>query len=500
MLTRRRWPLLALLLLAFLASPAAPPARAQQAPPFEPVACWFALPRDLRIDCGYLLVPENRARPEGRTLRLAVAVVRARSAEPAADPLLYLSGGPGSAAVAGTVGLARSAWATLATRDLVVIDQRGTGFSEPSLACPEVAAADGRVLTEPHTRAEKVAWELAALLECGARLRAEGIDLNHYNSAAGAADLEDLRRALGYGAWNLFGLSYGTRLALTALRDHPGGLRSLTLDSVYPPQVHLYADMPANMDRVFKKLFAGCAADASCHAAVPDLEATFYALVVRLDAEPLTITAVAPDGRTLDVWVDGSELIALTYRMLYSSAAIPLLPEMILTITQGNYRLLAEMEGRRLARGGAGFSHGTYFAVQCREETPFADAETMRRAVGGFPQLARFFAGIIENTPAIEELCQSWGIRPAGAEESRAVWGELPVLILAGEYDPITPPAWAALAAESLPASQVVGFPATGHAAITRGACALGIVAGFVAQPDVPVDAGCAAAIGAPDF
>jgi pimeloyl-ACP methyl ester carboxylesterase len=502
-MTRNRRRLLALagLLLLGLSLGLAPPEARAQNERFAPSACWFQVPRDLWIECGYLTVPENRARPAGRQVRLAIAVVHAQAAKPEPDPVVFLAGGPGSSAVAGTVGLARSAASVLAHRDLIVLDQRGTGFSEPRLACPEVAAADMRVLTEPHSRAEKVAWELEALLACGERLRAEGIELGQYHSAASAADLEELRQALGYGPWNLFGLSYGTRLALTSLREQPGSLRSLTLDSVYPPSVHLYAEMPANMDRVLQKMFAGCAADASCSREVPDLEATFYELVARLDREPVWVAAQTPDGRSVEVWVDGSELIALTYRMFYNSAVIPRLPEMILQASRGDYSQLAALEGRRLRRGGTGsFSHGTYFAVQCREEIPFADEPTMQRAVAGYPRLARFFAGIIENTTMINTLCQSWNIDAANELENAPVAGGVPALLLAGEYDPITPPAWAEQAATTLPGAQLVRFPGTGHATITRGGCTFGLIASFLAQPGAPLDTSCAAALGEPDF
>ena len=188
------------------------------------------------LECGTLTVRERRGLRGGRTLRLAVAVLRSTGADPAPDPLVFLSGGPGGRSVEGTPGRTRSAfWSRLRERrDLIFFDQRGTGLSEPRF-CPEldtaVAVAPYRNLTASELEAE---W-VATARTCRAEMEAAGVDLTAYTSAASARDLDDLRRALGYASWNLLGVSYGTRLALEALREAPAGIRAVILDSVLPP-------------------------------------------------------------------------------------------------------------------------------------------------------------------------------------------------------------------------------------------------------------------------
>ena len=232
-------------------------ARAHAAPPFEPGACAFPLPPSrtaASVRCGALVVPENRDEPTGRTLRLAVAVFKNPSATTASDPIVYLSGGPGGSALEYLRYTFDPLFAGLSPsgRDVVVFDQRGVGVSQPALDC----ALETGTLDD---------W-----LSCGERLRATA-DLGQYHTAWNAADVNDLRIALGYDRINLWGASYGTRLALDVMRDYPQAVRSVVLDSVYPPDVDLQVDAPANAQRAFDHLFASCAAEASCAAAFPDL-------------------------------------------------------------------------------------------------------------------------------------------------------------------------------------------------------------------------------------
>jgi pimeloyl-ACP methyl ester carboxylesterase len=168
-----------------------------------------------------------------------------------------------------------------------------------------------------------------ALLECRERLASEGVNLAAYNSAENAADLNDLRRALGLAAWNLYGISYGTRLALTAIRDFPQGLRSVVIDSVYPPQVSLFADIPANGARAFGVLFDECAADAICAAAYPNLGSVFFDLVDRFNTDPVTFKVKLHSGETYDVLLNGDGLMGLTFQSLYATSLLPYLPRLI---------------------------------------------------------------------------------------------------------------------------------------------------------------------------
>ncbi|MCA9906963.1 MAG: alpha/beta fold hydrolase, partial [Anaerolineae bacterium] len=197
----------------------------------------------------------------------------------------------------------------LANHELVIFDQRGTGYSEPSLACPESEELMLSTLDEDLDSEQSKGLLLQMVTACHDRLRGEGIDLAAYNSRENAADVDDLRRALGYDQWDLYGISYGTRLAQTVMRDFPDGVRSVVLDSTYPLSADLTVDTIANMDRAFDTFFAGCAANAACSEAYPDLENRFFALADTLNATPILVPVLHVfTGQQLEALVDGDTM------------------------------------------------------------------------------------------------------------------------------------------------------------------------------------------------
>ena len=237
------------------------------------------------VQCGYLTVLENRAKPDGRRIRIFVTRAPAVSATPKPDPIVYLSGGPGGA---GSFEVAFMVEHGLnAEREVIFVDQRGTHHADPLPRMPGVGAVhlrrgqpslrggiDHRRRTPRRSR--RAATSLAAT----------GVDLAAYNSTENAADIAELRVALGIDSWNVYGVSYGSKLALIVLRNHPQGIRSVVLDSVSPPNnniVETWWSAPASS---FKAIFAACAAQPACAAAYPNLEADFTATVNRLDATP----------------------------------------------------------------------------------------------------------------------------------------------------------------------------------------------------------------------
>ncbi|MET0863421.1 MAG: alpha/beta hydrolase [Nakamurella sp.] len=254
------------------------------------------------VTCGYLTVPENRAKPDGRQIRVFVARAPAVSATPK-EPLVWLAGGPGGA---GSFNIASMvAKGVNADRDVYFVDQRGTHHADPLLSCPEVDQFENDTIDLPLAAESTTTLDTAAYQACRDRLVASGVDLASYNSTENAADLADLRVALGISNWSVYGVSYGTRLALTLLRDHPEGIKSLVLDSVSPP-VNNIADTwwsaPASS---FKAIFAACAAQPTCAAAYPNLAADFTDTVNRLDATPLVVQTQDSSGAPITVNIDG---------------------------------------------------------------------------------------------------------------------------------------------------------------------------------------------------
>src|SRR6476619_5989785 len=272
-----------LLLALLLASPVV--TRAAQAaegratvPRFEPAPCPKLQGAETLADasCGYLVVHEDRSRPDGRTIRLMVAKFPARSPEKRADPVVYLAGGPGDIAPLEVNGLIAADF--IRERDILAVSQRGTMFSEPALTCAPVDHFARELLgLRFYSEATKRA-HLAATEACHRELAATGADLSAYNSTENAADIADLRRALGLTTWNVYGTSYGSYLAQTLMRDHPEGIRSVILDSVLPTTYTI----PGNWQSAragFDNLFQACAAETACSAAHARLEKTFTELV-----------------------------------------------------------------------------------------------------------------------------------------------------------------------------------------------------------------------------
>ncbi|MBN1661159.1 MAG: alpha/beta fold hydrolase [Anaerolineae bacterium] len=481
---------LALLVLALAGSVQVQATAAGDVPRFEPAPCPVPAPDGVR--CGYLVVWEDRDDPGEGTIRLAVAILPAESPAPAPDPVVYLEGGPGGSALEGL-----DTWLTSplrAERDLILFEQRGTRYAEPELDCPELKEVYVETWVAGLDDDEVAAAEVAAAARCRERLAAGGIDLAAYNSVASAADLDELRRMLGYQTWNLYGISYGTRLALTVLREVPTGIRSVILDSVYPPQVDGLAQITPNTERVVTKLLADCQADAACRTAFPDLEAAFYDVWARANERPFEVRVPHPDtGEMLVLPVDGDDLVGVLFLAFYDADLIPYLPLVIDQLASGDEEVLAPLTHFTLSTYLRG-SEGMSFSVTCHEEAPFNTPEEIRAAAQGVPPPMRAF----ELTSTLE-ICDLWGAGIPDPIEAEPVYSDVPVLILEGDYDPITPPAYGRSTAETLPNSYYFEFPGLGHG-VTLADCPAEIARSFLTDPTSRPLAACLPLMGPPDF
>lgn len=467
---------------------------------FTPGPCPFPAIQGARIDCGTLTVAESRRNPTNKTIQLAVAVLRSSNPSPAPDPAFFLAGGPGQATLALAPLLLEAYAPVLARRDLVLFDQRGTGFSQPALTCDfggtTTGALHGPGLVIADERAVEVQVVADALADCGRRYRAAGIDLSAYNSVENAADIEDLRRALGAEQINLIGGSYGTRLALTAMRYRPETLRSVVLDSVYPLQENFHTGAFASYRQSLERLFAACAADAACNGAYPNLGQLYDDMVARLNAAPpaLPITNLKTNQVIDYLPLDGNTASVILFQLFYGTGAIPVLPVLIGETAQGNYRPFASILSALLSGGGASpIAIGMQTAVQCNEDATFADQRDFITARDKNRRAAPLAYSIVFND-AYLDVCAAFGLsaRPAGAENS-AVRIDLPTLIIGGEFDPITPPQNAAIAAETLPNSFTVIYPRGGHTPSASSPCLAGAVAAFLDAPNQRPDTSCLA-------
>ncbi len=471
---------------------------------FEPSACAFALPEDYvqgkDVECGYLLVPENRAQLPSRALSLAVAIFHPPGGATAPDPILYLSGGPGASVLETLQYAFDSAYAPVLDlgRDLILFDQRGVGRSRPALDCPAAVDLSLELLdyVDPaHPDAGRLTKQamfdlvVDSFLDCQADLSGVA-DLSAYNSAASAADVHDLQRVLSYKLMNLWGASYGTRLALTVMRDYPEGIRSVVLDAVYPPDVDLFAEAPANARRALDRLFESCAVNAVCNERFPELHDVFFTTIARLNAEPVMTSVFDPlTGEDVDAVMNGDVLFGVVFQLLYDTDLRFSLPQLIYDASQDNFEALNNFRSLLLAQRMVS-SRGMMFSVQCHEELVFSSMTTSQEADGEEFEIAEFFGNSVLGQLSYR-VCEHWGAGQATAVENQPVTSPIPTLVIAGEFDPITPPAWGQHAAATLSQHYVFTYPGVGHGASFVAGCPRDMFLAFLEDPHVAPDEAC---------
>ena len=494
--------LLALLLAPFRPAPATAQADSQVA--FEEADCPFALPDFLEdgenVACGFVTVPLFHDEPEGDTIRLAVAVLESTGRRPVDEPLILLNGGPGQPSEPTLAGfdpeLEGSLGALLERQDVILFDQRGTGYSEPGLYCstdvPPTAGDEPDDTDAPElddTAIVSLAEEAAA---CRETFDDAGIDLEAFTTPENAADVEDIRVALDYDQVDLLGISYGSRLALTVVRDFPGSVRSVVLDSPLPPQADQVAGQLIAFDAALTRLFDACADDRACDRGYPDLEQTFLDTIEALEDEPIHVTYEDLEtGEEMEFPVDGETFVGLVYFSVFVGPLLPAVAPLIATAAAGLPDVM-EVILPFVATFGAGFSTGMQLAINCQDEIAFSsleEAEELIAEAGVRPELAGGF-GLGEL--AYYEACEELDLRPERRVESRPVESDVPALILTGAFDPITPTTYGEAALETLPNGTLVEFPNAGHDPLsTAGPCALVITLAFLDDPTAEVDTTC---------
>ncbi len=448
---------------------------------FHSTSCPFQLAAGVvegkDLTCGYLTVPADHSRAQGPAMRLAVVIIKAAYPAPNADPVVDLQGGPGTLLLANLGPVLTPATLSnwqLGDRDLVLFDQRGVGYSQPSLAC------------QPDETVQA----------CHDRLVRQGINLSNYNTIQNAGDVHGLVRALGYKQVTLWSISYGTRLALTVMRLYPADIHSAVLDSTSPPQVDIDTGFPAATQRAFDTLFRGCDADASCNQRYPHLQAVFARLVSDLNQYPATIEGTDPKtGQPARGVITGDDVVSGLRNALYDTALIPKLPKAIYQLAHHDYsQVVALSEATNAALGSD--SVGMFLSVTCSEMalTPQAIPAAVQMVA---PETRHYFLTSLQDSYA---TCQLWHVQPVPAAQWQPVTSAIPTLILAGEYDPATPPAYGMLAARTLPRSYFFLFPGIGHGVIGRTFCANSMFLAFLELPTEKPDTTCMSAVQEPLF
>jgi pimeloyl-ACP methyl ester carboxylesterase len=509
----RRWPVVVAAVLVAVAGPPVPvgasaagPGTGGYTPHFREAPCPTPnvpgipeLELGPEFSCGYLTVPEDRSDPGGPTIDVAVARARAVAADPRPDPLVWLTGGPGGTALATAVlqvqaGLNRD-------RDVVFVDQRGTLHSRPFLSCPEIDRFVAEAVTLSALDPATGERSDAATRACRDRLAAAGHDLARYDTTENAADIADLRTALGIPEWNVYGVSYGTDLALQLLRDHPEGIRSLVLDSLVPPQVDLVEGFWPNAADGYRAVFDACAAQPACAAAYPDLAAEFPATVARLAREPLVVDVPDPAGSaSTSVVLDGYTFANLVVVQSLAPGTYAGLPALVHGVATGDGRAAAEALLATVPPPGL-IGYGLTFGVFCREQVAATDrARVQSAARAALPAFPAEVLARPPQAPRVFDDCAIWDVGAADASVHEPVRSAVPALLLAGTFDAITPPRWAWQAAEGLSRARVLEFPGLGHSVVPASDCAQAILVGFLDRPGGGYDTACLDSVTVPEF
>jgi pimeloyl-ACP methyl ester carboxylesterase len=398
--------------------------------------------------CMQLAVAENPQHPGGRQISLHVAVVPAINRDKRPDPVFVLAGGPGTAASAFYTESAGAFGRIHRDRDIVLVDQRGTGASNP-LNC---------ALTEAELYSEDDSLLLAQTQRCLAAL-APLAEVTQYTTSLAVQDLERVRVALGYREVNLYGVSYGTRVAQHYLRRFPEHTRAVVLDGVVPPELALGASAAQDAENALMAAFARCVRDALCHARFGDPTATYRELRALLAAHAVSVNIADPtSGEPVHQEFTAQHLAAVLRFLIYTPAGTALLPFLLHEALASHDFTALAAQFRLISRDYAGeFAIGMHNTVVCSEDVPFYPLQAIDRTA-----LARTFMGT-HQVDGLATLCRAWPKGPVDADFHAPLTSDVPVLLLSGSADPVTPPEFADSARRGLRRSLHLVLPGFGH-------------------------------------
>jgi pimeloyl-ACP methyl ester carboxylesterase len=464
----RGWMLAASLTVGLAAGTGMSATSAQAAEPkFTPGPCagdYSAVSN--KIQCGTLVVDETRGGPGARRVAIPVTIVKASAPKAGLPPVVYLHGGPGGGVVENVARSLRGPARELVAvdQDWIYFDQRGGGVASPILDCGGVALNDAGPLNDAAAQ---------QLVACAQRLKASGVDLSRYNAVEVVKDIQDLRKTLGLKQVDLFGVSYGTRIALAVVKHDPTGVRAVVLDSPWTPEAKWAEGGPEMVSDAVKVIFKRCAEDAACNAKYPHPGADLDAVATKLLAGPQTI-----GGKVYAA----DDLGGFLMDAAYSGPDARALPATVAKFAAGDMTALAEqMDGR------SGYNEAQHLTHLCKEEFPFESEAAMRKGAQRDPvsrlleaSMGRYFA-----------VCKAYDVGAPDPVEAQPVSSSIPTLFLAAEIDPGCPPAVAKAAVGRFPKGQLSIIPNTTHGVSRGSACARKMIRGFLADPAAPIDQSC---------
>ena len=457
---------------------------------FEPAPCPVDLPAgdDLagRFEFGYVTVPELHAAPDGSTIQVAVARFRSTGADPAPDPVILNTGGPGDSNMDQFIPMMTGPMgqAILAQRDVVIIELRGLRYSKPALICEEVFEAQRRMLEKDIEAEEANRILLAAMRASHDRFVGQGINLSAYNNVETAADIAMIMTTLGYARFNLFGSSAGTIVAQHVMRDYPNRVRAVVLNAAVPFGHPFLEEMMLNASRSLERMFRLCEADEACRAAYPDMEKRFFDYLSQLNREPVIVPLKDPaSGETVRFVLNGDRLSTWLFSSMYGNTQVP---SSLARFMAGDYSEL--QNDAQIFFPMRRFSYGLSYSIFSSEFVDFTGAGA--RVDGRYAAFADG-ASMFFGPKLLADAQEFWKVKRLAPSLLKPLNSSVPTLILNGEMDHVLPAERIAGTASHLKNGHVYLFPGVAHSPIDTGPCAFTMAMEFLADPTKAPDSTC---------
>ncbi len=443
-----------------------------------------------KMECGVLTVPMDHARPDGPTIGLGVIRFFPTGDAPQPDPVVMLQGGPGGSFIELLPYAVGMSWFKDANKDreLIFIDQRGTRYTEPPLFCNEYGTARLQAVLDNKFREEAVPMEAEALVKCAQNAQSQGVDVAAFNSLQNAADIKDLRDALGFDKINIYGVSYGTLLTQHIMRDYPEMLRSVVLDGIFPLGQAWVKGMGQYKTDAYNRFVQSCVQDDACNQTYPDMDQFIPALYAQLEQKPAAITLTSSvDGQSVQAPLDGDLMMTILMNAIYRTSFYDDLLAGLKMAGEGNYAFFQQQAASAITLPDLAII--MHFSTVCEESADFTMDEV------GVDQAPEMLQGYVEmNSKVYLDVCGQLKLPTLPEKALQPLQSDLPVLALSGAFDPATPVTWLDNILPGLPNAHSLINPAGGHGQLSLSqddACIAGIFTSFLNDPASEPDGSC---------
>ncbi len=442
-------------------------------PKIEPCACAFKADSGLKTSCYYLIVPENRSKPGGKTIKLPFFYVETNNPHKHKDVVLYTAGGPGASSLNGTRIHYR---AFMKDRDYIGFEQRGVTRAQPCLSCDGMGEAVKQAYRKNLPLDSMI---LDQVKKCRKTLIGQGIDIDAYNTTENAADIEDLRRALNIDSINLVGISYSGGLMMTVMRNFPHHIRSVILDSALPGFVNYEEDALFNINESFNHIFSNCDRDSTDRALYGNMKQRFQQYFISIADKVFTLRYLEKGTKdSITIRYRRSELLDFLVDLLQDNSSLKKAPWFINQIIAGNQKQYMTDYFNWTFSAGNTNTLGMRFSMYCSEQINYADQKLIDKQNEIFPYLAGYRFNDVDHP-----ICSCWKVKSVDPVAKSPVYSNIPALLSAGDTDPYCRPFYNDLIHHYMPNSQRLLFRDRTHGPLLNGKVGDELLAIFLSNP-----------------